>query len=65
MSGSSDHDITAVIVDSDILSKRQKPIKREIYMWGKVDKEGVEIYLASFFKAFTSKNTTQTPVDTQ
>ena len=61
--GISDHD-TAVFVDSNILPKRQRPIKRKIHKWGKTDKEGIKKVLASFSKAFTSKNTTQTLVDT-
>ena len=60
--GVSDHEI--VYVDSEVLAKRQKPIRRKIYLWSKADFDKVRADINEFSRDFTTKYDEDTPVET-
>ena len=60
--GLSDHDI--VLMDTNVLPTRQKPIKMKIYLWKRADKSSMSEDLKEFTEEFTHANTTETEVNT-
>ena len=52
-----------VLVDSGIISKRQKPIRRRIYLWNRADEAAMKGE-PDGFSNFTYSNDTSTPVNT-
>ena len=60
--GLSDHDI--VLVDTNILPARQKPVKRKIFLWKRADKSSMSDDLKQFTAEFVHANSTNTEVNT-
>ena len=60
--GISDHDI--VLVDSNIIPKRQKPIQRRIFLWKKANTDAMKNELSTFSDKFTQEYNTTTPINT-
>ena len=59
--GLSDHDM--VLVDTNIIPKRQKPVQCRIYLW-KRDTESMKNELCEFSMEFSNSYDTSTPVNT-
>ena len=57
-----DQDI--VLTDTNVVPTRQKPIKRKIYLWKRIDKCSMSEDLKEFTEEFTHANTTETEVNT-
>lgn len=59
--GISDHDM--VLVDSDIIAKRNRPVKREIRLWKKANTDLLEQELDTFSSNFMNSYALETPVE--
>ena len=59
--GFSDHDM--VLIDSDVVAKRNKPVKREIRLWKKSNEEGIRQDLQSFSEQFINEWSIKTPIE--
>ena len=57
----SDHDI--VFIDTDIVAKRQKPVKRKIYLWKNANMDNLKADTTSFSSDFILNHTVNSPVD--
>ena len=62
MPGISDHE--AVYVDSNIIAKRQKQVRRKIFLWKRADIENLKSEIRDFTTEFIESNTADTPVNT-
>ena len=60
--GLSDHDV--VLVGSNIIPQRRKPVRRLIYIWSKADIPAMEKEMNEFASEFGNKHLPSTPVNT-
>ena len=61
MPGISDHD-TAVLAEVDCSPKRDKPVRRKLYMWGRANLEQLKEYVQREVHAYVGNYSTSTPV---
>ena len=59
--GLSDHD--AILLDSNVIPSRQKPVRRLIHLWKQADLSGMKKDLADFSTEFTEIHNINSPVD--
>ena len=59
--GLSDHDM--VLVDSDVVTKRNKPVKRETRLWKKSNEADLKHDLQLFYDDFMNSNSIETPAE--
>ena len=53
-----------VLVDSNVLSVQQKPVKRKTFLRKRADKQAMSVDLEQFTEDFVNENIAETPVDT-
>ena len=60
--GISDHD-TIIYINSDVIAKRQKPIKRKIFLWSKANNNSIEEEAKLFTNKFNTDHNTTSDIE--
>lgn len=61
--GLSDHD-TIILINSDIIAKRQRPVKRKVHLWKKANQDDISSACRTFSEGFVNRHTVGSDVNT-